>query len=75
MGRSWADVKRDFMAQSETERGRLIVEMNRVEALFKAKLDRAQARRESLSRLFAPLRWLGRGLGGGYGSFLRWVRR
>jgi hypothetical protein len=75
MGRSWADVKRDWVSQSQTERGRLLVEMARVERLFLAKLDKAQRRREALSRLFAPLRWFGRVVGSSWGSVLRWVRR
>ena len=75
MGRSWADVKREWAAQSQSEQGRLLVEMERVEKLFLAKLDKAQRRRERLSNLFAPLRWLGRAVGGGWGSVLRWIRR
>jgi hypothetical protein len=75
MGRSWADVKRDWVSQSQTERGRLLVEMARVERLFLARLDKAQRRREVLSRVFAPLRWLGRVAGSSWGSVLRWVRR
>jgi hypothetical protein len=75
MGRSWADVKRDWVSQSQAERGRLLVEMARVERLFLAKLDKAQRRRERLSVLFAPLRWLGRVAGSSWGSVLRWVRR
>lgn len=75
MGASWADVKRDWSGLSQTERGRMLVEMDRVEALFKAKLDKAARRREMLSQVFAPLRWAGRLAGGAWGSVLRWVRQ
>jgi len=75
MGLSWADVKRDFGALSATEQGKLIVEMERVEKLFKAKLDKQQARQAKLFKVFAPLRWLGRRVGGGWGIVMRWVRR
>lgn len=75
MGQSWADTKRQFVELSQTERGRMLVEMDRVEAMFLARLDKAQRRRERLSQVFVPLRWLGRCAGGGWGSVLRWVRR
>lgn len=75
MGASWADVKRDWSGLSQAERGRMLVEMERVERLFQLKLDKAAKRRERLSMVFAPLRWLGRAVGGGWGSVMRWVRR
>jgi hypothetical protein len=75
MGASWTDVKRDWTALSQAERGRMLVEMERVEKLFLAKLDKAERRRERISQLFAPLRWMGRVAGGALGTVLRWVRR
>lgn len=75
MGASWADTKRQFVELSQTDRGRMLVEMERVEELFLARLDKAQRRREMLSQVFAPLRWLGRLAGGSWGRILRWIRR
>jgi hypothetical protein len=75
MGRSWSDVKREFAALSATKQGELIVEMNRVEALFKAKLDKQQARQVRLFVVFMPLRWLAARVGRAAGSVMRWVRR
>lgn len=75
MGKSWAETKREFTALDESNRGRILAEMRRVEALFQAELAKRGRRRQVLSVLFAPLRWLGRRLGGSYGSVLAWMRR
>ena len=75
MGKSWAEVKRDYAALDETNRGRVLAEMRRVEALFQRELAVRKRRQERLFALFAPLRWVAARVGRAWGSVMRWVRR